>query len=142
MQRHQWLGIVASLAGLLLIFGPHNLFEICADHGLTMTLKNGMAAPMRCTWTAAAAQGLGGLILLMGLVLWFSKQVLTLSPVVLGAGLLVLLLPLYLVPTCPKPSEPCNLELRPALLGTGAVLMITAVVALGLARRGPGRRAA
>lgn len=143
MQRHRWLGIVASVAGLLLMFGPHNLFEICSDHGLFMTLKSGMQVPMRCTWTAAAAQGLGGLILLLGLVLWFSKEGLpTLSPVLLGAGLLVVLLPLYLVPTCPKPSEPCNLELKPALIGTGVVLIVTAAVALGLARRGPGRTAA
>lgn len=143
MQTHRWLGIIASVAGLLLIFGPHNLFEVCADHGHLLTLQNGMEVPMRCSWTAAAAQGLGGLILLMGLVQFFRKEgVLSLSPTLIGAGLLVFLLPLYVVPTCTKPEMTCNLELKVALFTIGAVLLVAAAVALGMGRRGPGRTAA
>lgn len=138
--RGRWLGWLTAAAGLLLTFGPHNLFTVCADHGHFMTLQNGHHAPMPCTWTASVAQALGVFLLVLGLILVLSKLPNTLrllSPVVGLVGLFIILLPLLIVPTCPNPGMPCNLETRPTLIAVGAVLLVAGAAGYQMSRGEP-----
>lgn len=143
--RGKWLGWLTLAAGLLLTFGPHNLFTVCADHGHFMVLQNGNQVPMRCTWTANTAQALGVFLAVLGLIMVLGKvQNLTrlYSPIVALLGLLIVLLPLYVVPTCPNPDMACNLETKPTLIGVGVVLLVAGAFAYFTSRREAGTQAA
>lgn len=126
LQKH-WLALVTVVIGLVLVFGPHNLFHNCADAGVTVKTAMGMAMPMRCTWSVRAEQGVGALAILLGAVMMmggFRTALRPLSWMALGLGLLTILNPLYIVPTCPDPKMICNLSVRPWLLLLGGLLTV------------------
>lgn len=133
----RFVGAAALGLGLLLIFGPHNLFHICADRDVHMQLANGMKAPMRCTWTTLAEQGVGGLVALTGLVLlgWRpTGATRPMSALLAGMGLLVILLPATVMGMCPTPTMPCNVSAKPAFYLLGGLVALTALAGLVFGR--------
>ncbi len=127
------LGFVAVVVGFIVVVGPHYIFPVCQYFGMFMQTMNGMYMPMKCYWTAMAEVGLGTLIIVTGLVLIVSKEAETRRALgfVLGAlGIMVALVPTYLIGVCASPDHPCRIATQPALVLLGVVIVIVAIIAI------------
>jgi hypothetical protein len=97
-------GLLLSILGALIILTPNWILPVC--EGL-LELANGRQVPMRCFWTARAEMILGGLAVLAGLLLAFTRSAEARRRLNLQAaflGLAVILTPLYIIPTCANPD--------------------------------------
>lgn len=89
-----------------------------------------MSVPMKCHWTARAELGIGILIVLIGLLLllFSSKKIrLGLTLALTPAGILALLIPVWLIGVCGNAHMSCHALSLPALTVLGGV---TAFIAL------------
>ena len=128
LQRN-WRGLLAIVLGLVTVLGAHYMLDVCADAGKAINTAQGMQVPMRCSWTERAVEGTGGLIALIGLIMTFSREsVRGLSLAVSGAGLLMLITPIWLIPTCDMASMTCNLSFKPGTMLLGGLIAIAGLV--------------
>ncbi|MFZ5814568.1 MAG: DUF4418 family protein [Bacillota bacterium] len=125
-----WRPLLFMLLGLTTVFGAHFFLDTCAEAGHFMTTAKGMKVHMGCTWTERAVMGVGGLVAFMGLILLFAREAARgLSLAVAGAGVLMILIPVWLIPTCANPEMPCNLSLKPGSLLLGGVVVLAGLIA-------------
>lgn len=124
----RWRGLLIFLLGTAIVVGT--LFmDTCADAGHYMTTASGAQAHMKCTWTERAILGVGGLVMVMGIIMLAAHPVARyLSMPSAAAGILVLAIPLWLIPTCGNPSMPCNMSLKPGSLLLGGLLTLGGLV--------------
>ena len=123
------LGWGVALVGLLIVATPW-LLPVC--EGL-LELVSGMTVPMRCHWTAQAEILLGSLVTIVGLLLAFSVEKETyrkLSLIVLVLGIIVILTPIYFLPTCMSPDMACNLGTKPALILLGGITLLFGLIGI------------
>ncbi len=131
------LGVVAVVIGFLVAIVPHYVFPVCQYVGMLIETSAGKYLPMKCYWTATAEIGLGAAIVLVGLLLIVSKQTETrrvLGTILAALGILVALVPTYLIGVCAMPDHPCRLATQPALILLGVVTVIVGIVAIVTAR--------
>ena len=121
------LGWESALVGLLTMITP-TILPVC--EGL-LELVNGNQVPMRCHWTAQAELALGGVLLVTGLFLAISQSIETkraLSNIVLVLGMAIVLVPIFIIPTCDNPEMACNIGTRPAWLLLGGISMLLGLI--------------
>jgi hypothetical protein len=118
------LGI--SILAMALVIGIVPLFTDCLSQGRTMTLANGMTAPMKCHWTAIAVIGVAVPLALVGILTAVNRRKGTLgvlSVFGLALGGLAILFPTALIGVCPNPMMLCNMVMKPTLITSGIVTM-------------------
>jgi hypothetical protein len=130
-------GVSAIVLGVLVAAVPHYIFPVCQYYGMLMQTMNGMYVPMKCYWTAMAEVGLGALIVVTGIVLIVSKQTETrraLGFVLAALGVVVALVPTYLIGVCPTLVHPCHAGTQPALILLGVITIIIAIITIATSR--------
>lgn len=131
-----WRGLAILALGVVTVLAAVFFLDACADAGKFITTSNGGQVHMGCTWTKRAVIGVGGLTAVIGLIMiWMKESARALSLAAGAAGLLMLAIPLWLIPTCKNAMMPCNMSLKPgALLLGGLVAVVGLVGAIKLAR--------
>lgn len=127
MKRFNTSGIIVAVLGLLIVITPMVL-PVC--EGL-LELVNGKQVPMRCHWTARAEMIFGVLLVALGLMITFLKEAgerQRLHHQVALLGLVTVLTPLFIIPTCMNPEMSCNVGTKPALIILGALVLITGLL--------------
>jgi hypothetical protein len=125
---------------LAILIGVVPFFFNCEHDGKALTLADGRQVPMKCYWTARASLVVAILVLALGLLLAFSRQQETRRALaLLGAiaGVLVILLPTWLIGVCQHPGASCNLVMKPALILMGILVIVASVAGLVLSSRRP-----
>jgi len=134
----RWRGLLILLLGAATVAGTLVL-DTCADAGHFATMASGMQAPMRCTWTERAVLGIGGLVMVIGLIMTAAHQAARLiSAVAVASGVLLLVVPMWLIPTCANPAMPCNLSLKPGVLLVGGLITLGGLAGAVRVRRAEG----
>lgn len=131
------LGVVAIVLGFLVAVVPHFVFPVCQYFGMLVQTMAGTYIPMKCYWTAMAEVGLGAITCVVGILLFVSRHAETRRAlgVVLGAlGIVVALVPTYLIGVCANPMHACRIATQPALVLLGAVIVIVAIITIVTAR--------
>lgn len=124
-----WRPLLFIVLGVGAVLASHFFLHTCQDHGHMVELANGATMPMRCHWSERAFQGVGALVAFAGLVLFFFPDAARgLSLAVAGAGLLMIIIPMWLVPTCAMPGMICNLSFKPGAYLTGGITVLSGLV--------------
>ncbi len=129
-------GVTVIVLALLVAIVPH--FFNCEHDGKSLTLNDGRQVPMKCYWTARAEMGLALPLLGTGFVMAANRRrdaIRTLGPLGTLLGIVVMLLPTYLIGVCTSMAGSCNLVMRPAMLLVGTLLVAVSLVALAIAWR-------
>ncbi|MBC8503286.1 MAG: DUF4418 family protein [Chloroflexi bacterium] len=127
MKRFNTSGIIIAVLGLLIVLTPVVL-PVC--EGL-LELVNGKKIPMRCHWTARAEMIFGALIVVVGLMIAFLKKAgerQRLHHQVALLGLVTILTPLFIIPTCMNPDMSCNVGTKPALIILGGIVLVMGLI--------------
>ncbi len=122
----KYLGI--PIFALALVVGILPQFTDCA--GL-LKLANGMTAPMRCHWTAIAELALAVPLAAIGAMMFFSKTRENGRSLSILAGILgvfVVLMPTTLIGVCKSNMMACRNLMLPALVITGALIVVASVI--------------
>lgn len=128
-RSRDWRPLLFIVLGVGAVLASHFFLHTCQDHGHMVELANGGFAPMRCHWSERAFQGVGALVALAGLAnILFPDAGRGLSFAVAGAGLLMILIPMWLVPTCDMPGMICNLSFKPGAYLTGGITVLSGLV--------------
>jgi hypothetical protein len=125
--------IAAILIILALIVGIVPQFTDCLAQGREIEMPNGRTMPMKCHWTRQAEVAVALPLLVVGVLMLFSRRRSTqriLAAVALVLGISAILVPAYLIGTCASAEMICNLLMKPVLLFAGIVIVVTSVVAL------------
>jgi hypothetical protein len=122
---------------LALVIGIVPQFTDCHSQGKVMTMANGMTVEMKCFWTAMASIVLAGALGILGVLLGLSKrketrQMLSVLGVGLGTG--VILIPTALIGVCANPMMMCNMVLKPTLILSGSLAILTSLFVFGISQ--------
>ena len=131
------LGIIAVVLGLIVAAGPHYIFPVCQYYGMLLETAAGTQVPMKCFWTGNAEIALGAMMIVTGLLLVVSRQKESrmLLGVVLGSlGVMVALVPTYLIGVCAVLDHPCHAGTQPALILLGVITIIVAIITIVTSR--------
>lgn len=124
-----WRPLLFIVLGAGAVLVSHFFLRTCTDHGHFMETAAGTLVPMRCHWSERAFQGVGALVAFAGLAMYvFPDAARGLSFAVAGAGLLMILIPMWLVPTCDMPGMVCNLSFKPGAYLTGGITALSGLV--------------
>lgn len=127
MKRLSTSGIVVAVLGLLIVITPIVL-PVCES---LLELANGKQVPMSCHWTARAEMIFGALMVVVGLMIAFLKKPgerQRLYHQVALLGLVTILTPLFILPTCMNPDMSCNVGTKPALVILGGLVLIAGLL--------------
>jgi hypothetical protein len=127
------------IATLAILIGVVPFFFNCQYDGKALTLADGRQVPMKCYWTARASLALAVPLLTVGLLLVISRKEETRRALtLLGAviGVLVILLPTWLIGVCQHPGASCNLVMKPTLILSGILVVGVSLAGLVLSLRG------
>ena len=125
--------IAVILIILALIVGIVPQFTDCLAQGRAIELANGNSLPMKCHWTRQAEVAVALPLLVVGVLMLFTRRRSTLrilAAVALVLGISAILIPAYLIGVCASAEMICNMLMRPILLFSGILIMATGVVAL------------
>ncbi len=123
---------------LAILIGVVPQYFNCQYDGKGLTLAHGRQVPMKCYWTARASLLVAVPLLVTGLLLAFSRQQETRRALALLAaidGVLVILLPTWLIGVCQHPGASCNLVMKPALILMGLLVIVASLAVLVLSSR-------
>ncbi|MFT3951208.1 MAG: DUF4418 family protein [Oscillospiraceae bacterium] len=129
MKNRIFSGAVFLILGLIIALGPQSLFAVCG--GGFCKEQPAMGGHMACWYTGQAALGIGGVIALEGVLLFFfrNKHVRAgLSIAVALSGVLTVLTPTVLTGVCKMADMHCRELTLPALAVAG---VLTALLAAG-----------
>ena len=119
-------GIIAI--GALVYATPRFLLPVCEYFGVRMEMM-GKSEPMHCFYTARASLLMGIVIAAVGLGVLIASRpdnLRSLSLVLTGAGVGVILVPTVLFPVCQNADMHCNQGAKPLLIVLGLTTMIMA----------------
>lgn len=133
--KRNWRGLTVLALGLITLPIAHYLLDSCGDAGKMLATAQGAQIPMRCSWTERAVQGIGGLVSVLGLIMiWTRDSVRGLSLATAASGILMIITPIWLIPTCSSAMMVCNLSLKPGTLLLGGLITL---VGIGLSLKSP-----
>lgn len=128
----RWRGLLVLVLGLATVVAAQALLDVCGDAGHMLETATGAKVPMRCHWSEQAVKGVGGLVAGIGLVMLLARAEAqrALSAVTALAGLLIVLIPLWLIPTCTMATMLCNLSFRPGAILLGALVVLAGLLGM------------
>ena len=129
-------GIVLILLALAIGVVPQ--FTDCHSQGRMIELANGRTIDMKCHWTARAELAVAAPLLLIGLLTLTGKRKDTLRSLsIVGGvlGLFAILLPTALVGVCMSDEMLCNIAMKPTLILTGILSIVTSTAVFVTAMR-------
>lgn len=128
----KWRGLFVLFLGLAVVVAAQFFLTVCSDAGHMLETTKGTMVPMRCHWSEQALKGTGGLVAGIGAVMLLARDEAqrALSAVVALAGLFMVLIPLWLVPTCMTPSMVCNLSFKPGAILLGALVVLAGLLGM------------
>lgn len=115
------IGIAIIVFALAIAIVPQQ--TTCESNGKFLTLANGNTLPMKCSWSAKAEIAAGVPLLAVGVMMITSRRKESLKNLsIMGAilGAFVMAIPTNLIGVCSS-QMPCNLIMKPSLVGLGAV---------------------
>ena len=123
---------------LALVIGIVPQFTDCQSQGRAIELANGKTIPMKCHWTGEAEIAVAGTLLVVGILMWFSRRkeslrILSILGIVLG--IFAILIPTNLIGVCASSEMLCNSLMKPTLIFSGTVAVVASLVGLVLANR-------
>jgi len=121
MKNRIFSAIYFTLTGLLAAVGPQTIFKVCDTDMMVM----------KCFYTAQAELGIGGLIAVIGIALFFpsNRNIRAgLNIALIPAGILTALIPTALIGVCGGAHMPCHKLTLPALVLLGALIAAGAAV--------------
>jgi len=123
---------------LALVIGIVPQFTDCQSQGRSIELANGKTIPMKCHWTGEAEIAIAGTLLVVGIMMWFSRRkeslrILSILGIVLG--IFAILIPTNLIGVCASSDMLCNSLMKPTLIFSGTVAVVASLVGLVLANR-------
>jgi len=109
-----YAAVLLVVLGFFIAVSPWTTAPVCGSFAI---LANGKTLPMPCGWTAREEIGIGVLLVLAGLLLYFAKsaearKVAGIFGVALGV--LTVLFPRYITKMCSLPGHLCNLLTKPS----------------------------
>jgi len=120
MKNRIFSAIFFTLTGLLVAVGPQTIFKVCDTDMMVM----------KCFYSAQAELGIGGLIAVIGIALFFLSNYNTragLNIALIPAGILTALIPTVLIGVCGGEHMPCHKLTLPALVLLGVLIAVGAV---------------
>ena len=118
---------------LALVIGIVPQFTDCQSQGRSLTLDNGKTVPMKCHWSAEAAIATAVPLGTMGILMALSKRKETRRMIGISAGVLgaaTILIPTALIGVCASSDMLCNMILRPTLVLSGSLAILTSIFVL------------
>jgi hypothetical protein len=128
-------GITVLIMALIIAIVPQ--FTTCESQGKAITLANGTTVPMKCKWTAQAELGTSVPLFAVGaLTIAGRRRESRLSLSLLGIilGVIVMLIPTYLIGVC-QTLMVCHTIMQPVLLTAGGVVTGAGLAGLLASRR-------
>ena len=98
----------------------------------------GVQMPMACHWAGRAEIAVGVPLFAVGGVMAFTQRKWAFFSLgILGStpGVLAILLPTDIIGTCASGTMPCNIAMKPAMIGLGALTIVGSLGGLILSRR-------
>ena len=134
MRKISFSGFIIIILGLLIVVGPFTFFRVCRPENSEMH--------MSCYYTARAELGLGIVISLLGLLTAISSSYkfrAALNIAALLNGIIVFLIPNFLIGVCDGEHMHCHAVTLPVLNILSIVLFIVTVGSLILSGRNKGK---
>ena len=128
-------GITILVMALIIAIVPQ--FTTCESQGKAITLANGTTVPMKCKWTAQAELGTSVPLFAVGALMTTSRRKesrLSLSLLGIILGVIVMLIPTYLIGVC-QTLMVCHTIMKPVLLTAGGVVTGASLAGLWISRR-------
>jgi hypothetical protein len=128
------LGIFLAILAINIAIIPQ--FNNCSYDGKSLTLNSGKTVPMKCLWTARAELATGASLLAVGAMITVNRRkesLRNLSVMSIVLGIVVILLPTYLIGVCQSKMD-CNIVMRPAMLGLGSLAVLSGLFGLMISR--------
>lgn len=131
--------VILFVFGLFMVIFPQ--FVTCEAWGFAIELPKG-TIPMRCLFTAHALAGLGVILAVIAIGLWFFRQretgiILSILGIITGLFMLLLVtrVGLFGIGICVNPDMPCVIYMRPATYMVTPIIMVSSLVGLLLSLR-------
>jgi hypothetical protein len=122
---------ITAVLSVLLIVGPMYIFPVCEySKGMMIEVKHGGFVPMKCTYTAKAEIAMAAIALTIAVLLILartSESRRLLNVVLLAVGILVIVIPLWLIGVCGGPMMPCRIGTLPFLELIGGLIIAVSV---------------
>jgi hypothetical protein len=123
-----FLGISIMVLAIAIAVIPY--FNTCQYNGKAIELPNGKTVAMKCNWSAQAEIAVAAPLFVVGAMLTFARRKESrLFLAGLGAllGIMTLLIPTRLIGVCSS-QMPCNLVMKPSLIGIGTLVIVLSLV--------------
>lgn len=121
MKNRLLSAVIFTLLGAFVVFGPSVLFPVCGSDEMKMS----------CYYTKQAEIGIGFVIAILGVFIFFFKDVkirIGISAAQAINAILVFAYPLWLTGLCGMKSMACHVRALPALIVASVFLLIIAVI--------------
>jgi hypothetical protein len=128
-------GVTVLIMALIIAIVPQ--FTTCESQGKAITLDNGTIVPMKCKWTAQAELGTSVPVFAVRALMTTNRRKesrLSLSLLGIILGVIVMLIPTYLIGVC-QTLMVCHTIMKPVLLTAGGVVTGTSLAGLWISRR-------
>jgi hypothetical protein len=115
------------MIALAIVVGVLPQYTDCLAAGGVITLPNGMTIPMKCHWSAQAELGLAVPLLAVGVLMVIRRRSGDPAALALLSGILgvvIALIPTFLIGVCRNPEMRCNMIMRPSLIFAGILVII------------------
>ena len=129
------LAVISGVLGLLIATVPQFLLPVCSG---SIETKAGSFISMKCFWTGRAELAVGALIVLVSILLFFSRKRSTALPLhitLVGLGVVALLLPTSLIGVCMSPTMACRIGTLPGLVVLSSLVIVTGLAGIALSIR-------
>jgi hypothetical protein len=129
------LAVISGALGLLIATVPQFLLPVCSG---SIETKAGRFIAMKCFWTGRAELAVGALIVLVSILLFFSRNrsaALPLNITLVGLGVVALLVPTSLIGVCMSPTMACRVGTLPGLVVLSSLIIVIGLAGIALSIR-------
>ncbi len=122
MNKTRITGSIIALLGLFTVLVPKVFFEVCGAMGDNY---------MKCHWVAQTEVALGIATVVLGVLAVLSGQKAAASAYSVASlinGALIILIPTKIIGVCSSSKMDCNSGTKPALIITGALIIVVSAV--------------
>lgn len=118
-------GVLLIIAGLVTAIGPYTFLHVCSEEG--MASMGGMEA--KCLGIPLVALITGIVTAVIGLIIVIKANII-LSLLGVVAGVVTIGIPTFIIGVCEEAHMHCHMVTRPALIVTGAIVIVVSLIPL------------